>query len=203
MAGSKGKFDTRKLVLAGILTAITVLLQFTSFKFGTFQIALSVIPITVGAALIGVAAGGWLGLVSATVILLNGDSALFLAINPAATIVTVIVKGVLSGLAAGAVYRLLRKANKLVGAIAASVVAPVVNTGIFTLSCFTLFKSSLNAWSASGLDVGEGTFLWQGLSPVAIVFVMLIGANFFVELAVNLVFSSAIVRVVEQGSQRK
>ncbi|MBQ7061184.1 MAG: hypothetical protein IJM85_05320 [Clostridia bacterium] len=100
---------TRTVVGLGLLTAIVVVLQFVgaTIKFGTFSISLVLMPIVIGAALYGVFAGAWLGLVFGVVVLLSGDAATFMAINPFGTIVTVLLKGILAGAVAGLVYQLL------------------------------------------------------------------------------------------------
>lgn len=97
---------TRTIVGLGLLTAVVIVLQFIGafFKFGTFSISLVLMPIVVGAALYGVFAGAWLGLVFGVVVLLSGDANLFLGINPFGTVVTVILKGVLAGALSGLVY---------------------------------------------------------------------------------------------------
>lgn len=102
---------TYKLVGLGLLTAIVVVLQFigATIKFGTFSISLVLMPIVVGAALFGVWAGAWLGLVFGIVVLISQDAALFMGINPFGTIVTVILKGVLAGAVSGLVYSGLSK----------------------------------------------------------------------------------------------
>lgn len=102
-------FNTYRLVGLGLLTAIVVVLQFigASIRFGTFSVSLVLMPIVVGAALFGVGAGAWLGLVFGVVVLLSGDANTFLAINPFGTIVTVLIKGVLAGAVSGLVYKLL------------------------------------------------------------------------------------------------
>ena len=99
-------FNTRTIVGIGLLTAVVIVLQFIGafFKFGTFSISLVLMPIVVGAALYGVLAGAWLGLVFGVVVLLSGDANLFLGINPLGTIITVILKGVLAGAISGLVY---------------------------------------------------------------------------------------------------
>ena len=103
--------NTYKLVGLGLLTAIVVVLQFVgaAIRFGTFSISLVLMPIVVGAALFGVLAGAWLGLVFGIVVLLSGDAALFIGINPFGTYLTVILKGALAGAAAGLVYTGLAK----------------------------------------------------------------------------------------------
>lgn len=107
--GSKKKSAmTRTVVGLGLLTAIVVVLQFVgaTIKLGTFSISLVLMPIVIGAALYGVLAGAWLGLVFGVVVLLSGDAATFMAINPFGTVVTVLAKGILAGVVSGLVYKL-------------------------------------------------------------------------------------------------
>ena len=84
-----GKEQVRKLTLAAMLTAVVVVLALlgTAIKFGTFNVNLALVPIVIGAALLGVGYGAWFGLVNAAVILLSGDAAPFLAVNVFGTIV--------------------------------------------------------------------------------------------------------------------
>lgn len=108
---SRSRFNVRTLVGLGLLTAIVIVLQFigAAIRFGTFSVSLVLMPIVVGAALYGVGAGAWLGLVFGVVVLLSGDANTFLAINPFGTVVTVILKGVLAGAVSGLVYTWLAK----------------------------------------------------------------------------------------------
>jgi|GEM_PF-20594 len=108
---SRSRFNVRTLVGLGLLTAIVIVLQFigAAIRFGTFSVSLVLMPIVVGAALYGVGAGAWLGLVFGVVVLLSGDANTFLAINPFGTVVTVILKGVLAGTVSGLVYTWLAK----------------------------------------------------------------------------------------------
>ena len=89
----------RMLTLAAMLTAIVVVLQLLgSFvRFGTFSISLVLIPIVIGASLLGWQLGAWLGFVFSVVVLLSGDAAPFLAVNTFGTILTVLLKGTLAG----------------------------------------------------------------------------------------------------------
>ncbi|GHV05518.1 hypothetical protein FACS1894217_02530 [Clostridia bacterium] len=182
---------TFKLALLGVLTAIVVILQFFCvIKFGMFQIAISLVPIIIGAAMCGPAAGAWLGAASGAVILLNGDAAAFLQINVAATIFVVLAKGTLSGLCAGLVYKALCGKNKLAAVVCASVTAPVVNTGIFILGCFAFFVPTLKEWGVGYANVA------------AYIFAGLVGANFLVELAVNVMLATVILRLISYGEKR-
>ena len=89
----------------GLFSAAVVVLQFVSMslRFTTFSITLTLIPIVVGAAIYGIGAGAWLGLVFGLAVLLTGDAASFMAISFPGTIITVLAKGVLAGVASGAV----------------------------------------------------------------------------------------------------
>ena len=78
------------------------------------------IPIVVGAAMCGTAAGAWLGLVFGAVVLLT-DSALFMAFSIPGTVVTVLLKGVLCGLCSALVFKALKKANTYLAVIAAAI----------------------------------------------------------------------------------
>ncbi len=187
--GSSWSSDkTFTVVGMGLLTAIIVVLQWlaVSIRFGPFSITLVLAPIIVGAALYGWKAGAWLGFVFSFVVLLTGDAAAFLAVNIPGTIVTVILKGTVAGIAAGLVYRAISRKNQLVAVIASGVTAPVVNTGIFILGCLVFFLPTIEQW---GIDAG-----YQNV--FAYIFIGMVGLNFLVELAINMVLSSVIVAII-------
>jgi len=183
----KKKFNTKALVGLGLLTAIVIVLQAMaiSIRFGVFAITLTLVPIIVGAALYGWKAGAWLGFVFGVVVLMT-DAGAFLAVNVPGTIVTCILKGALAGLCAGVVYRLISKKNRIAAVVTAGVVSPVVNTGIFLLGCVLFFMDTIKEWAAGAGYENVGAYLILGF----------VGLNFLVEMAVNVVLSSAIVRIL-------
>ncbi len=183
------KTNTKKIVGIGLMTAIVVVLQLLGsfIKFGVFSISLVLVPIIVGAALYGVGAGAWLGLAFGVTVLASGDAGAFLAVNPVGTAVTVLLKGVLAGLAAGGVYKLIEKKNKLIAVITSGIVAPVVNTGIFILGCWLFFMPLITEWATAAGVENAGLFVLTGV----------VGVNFFIELAINLVLSTVIVRIIK------
>ena len=185
-------FDTRKLVLLALLTAMVVLFQFLGafIKFGPFSISLVLMPIAIGAALNGTLAGGWLGLVFGFIVLLSGDAAPFMAIDPFATVLLVLLKGMFAGLAAGAAYRLLAKLNRTAAAFAAAAVCPIVNTGIFIIGSYAFFLPTITEWAGD-------------VSATAFIFLSMVGVNFLLELGSNLVLSPTIVRLVQYGQDRR
>ena len=186
-------FDTRKVVLLALFTAIVAVLQLLGafIKFGPFSISLVLMPIAVGAALMGVFAGVWLGLVFGIIVLLSGDAAPFMVFDPAATIFVVLLKGMLAGAAAGAVYRILAGFNKTAAAVAAAISCPVVNTGMFIAGGYLFFLPILTEWAGSAAEV------------TAFIFLVMVGANFLVELAINLVLSPVIVRLIQYRNEKK
>lgn len=181
---------TQKIVGIGLFTAIIVALQFlaASIKFGPFSITLVLAPIVIGAALYGIGAGAWLGVAFGVSVLISGDAAAFMTINPAGTVVTVLLKGMLAGLVAGLIYKALESKNKTVAVVLAGIACPIVNTGIFLAGCYLFFQE----WLVSVF----------GTTGFATVVTGLVSVNFAVELGINMVLASVIVRVIDIGKKQ-
>ena len=184
-------FNARKLVMLALLTAIVVIFQSLGafVKFGPFSISLVLMPIAVGAALIGAYAGAWLGLAFGFVVLMSGDAGVFLAINPPAAIFIVLMKGLLAGLAAGFTYRLFANKSRTAAAVAAAAVCPIVNTGVFLAGTYVFFLPVFTEAATAAGFANAGAYI----------ILMVIGANFLVELALNLILSPVIIRLIQYG----
>lgn len=184
---------TKKMVGIALFTAIVVVLQLLGggIRFGMFSISLVLVPIVVGAAVYGWYAGAWLGLAFGITVLLSGDAGAFLAVDPLGTVLVVLVKGTLCGLCAGLVYRLLACWSRFSAVLAAAVTCPVVNTGIFLLGCQIFFLETVTQWAAEMGYANAGQYMIFGLA----------GANFLIELAVNLLLAPMITRVI--GLQKR
>ena len=181
---------TQKIVGIGLFTAIIVALQLlaASIKFGPFSITLVLAPIVIGAALYGIGAGAWLGVAFGVSVLISGDAAAFMTINPAGTVVTVFLKGMLAGLVTGLIYKALESKNKTVAVVLAGITCPIVNTGIFLAGCYLFFQE----WLVSVF----------GTTGFATVVTGLVSVNFAVELGINMVLASVIVRVIDIGKKQ-
>lgn len=181
---------TKTLVGIGLLTAVVVVLQALALgiRLGIFNITLVLVPIIVGVALYGYVAGIWLGAVFGLIVLFT-DAGVFMAINIPGTIITCILKGVLAGLLAGLVYKALEKKNTLAAVITAGIVAPVVNTGVFLLGCRLFFYDTIKEWAAGAGFSNAGLYMLTAF----------VGLNFLVELAINLILSTVIVRIIQIG----
>ena len=191
MNESKSLKKTKALVGMAIFTALVVVLQHMAgiIKIGPFSPSLVLIPMVIGAAVYGVKTGAWLGLVFGIVVLIGcitgtdmGGNAMWV-FNPAVTAVICIGKGVAAGLLSGLTYRALQHKNQLLATVAAAIVCPVVNTGLFCIGAVAVFRPILEQW-AGGADL------------VSYVFMGLIGVNFLVEMGINVVLSPVVVRIL-------
>ena len=185
---NKKREQIEKLSLMALFTAmVAVLSYFGGFiKIGGLaSISLTLIPVVLGAALIGPFAGAWLGGVAGVVFFATADAVFWFGLSVPGTIVTVMIKGVLSGFAAGVVYKLLEKINRYLAVIASAVVCPIVNTGIFLLGCLIFF-----------MDTVKGGAAIEGISVGAYLIIFFVGLNFVFELLLNVILSPAILRII-------
>lgn len=183
---------TYRLVGLGILTAIVIVLQVIATYFPTkpFAITLALIPIVIGAAVYGSYAGAYLGAVFSAVVVImcitGADAGGFMVwqANPVMCVILCMLKGSAAGFFAGLLYNVLSKKNVVLGTVAAAVVAPVANTGIFIIGLLIFFRDILAQW-AGGTDI----VFWA-------LFIMA-GWNFVTELIVNIVLIPVIIRILK------
>ena len=175
-------YDVKKLTYLALMTALV------GFNVGAF----SLVPIVIGGAMLGPAAGAWLGFSSAAVLIATNAVAPYYTISIFFTILVVILKGVVSGWVAALVYMPLSKKNSLLAITVSSVLCPVVNTSIFLVACFTVFFPGLSAW-ASG----------AGKDMISFVFVTMVGINFFVEVGICVLFAPIADRMIKLGSKMR
>lgn len=178
------------MVGIAILSAVVVVLQsLGSFiKLGPMvSVSLVQIPIVVGAAMYGPAAGACLGGVFGIVVLLQPDTAFFYGISFFGTVLTVMAKGIAEGYLSGLTYRALAARNQWLAVGLAAAVAPLVNTGLFALG------SRLFFWEAFA-EMGNG-------DAMMILLTVMIGFNFIAEIIVNVVCAPVILRIL-RASQK-
>ena len=184
---NKRQTAIHNLAMGALLTALVVVLQCMGqfIRFGMFSISLVLIPIVIGAATCGPKISTWLGFIFGVVVLMT-DAGAFLAIDVFGTILTVLVKGAGCGLAAGLVYHLLEKKNRYLAVIAAAIVCPVVNTGIFLIGCVLFFYETVAGWGASLGFENAASYMFLGLA----------GGNFLFEMGTNIILSPIVVRLL-------
>ncbi len=188
------KLSTEKMVIMALFTAlVAVLAYFGGFiKIGGLaSISLTLIPVVLGAALCGPLAGAWLGGVAGAVFFITADAAFWLGLSIPGTIITVMVKGIASGFLAGLSYKALEKVNRYLAVIISAVVCPIVNTGLFLVGCLIFFFDAVSSMAgAEGMGVG------------AYLIIFFVGLNFVFELLSNIIFSPAIVRLLDIKKKR-
>ena len=189
---SNTKSKAKSTAVLGMFSAIIVVLQLLSYvvKIGTFNLSLVLIPIILGAALYGPKKGAILGGVFGAVVVvscftgLDAGGNILVNASPILTSVICMLKGIIAGLAAGYAAKLFKSQNLFLSVIAAAVVAPIVNTGIFSLCMILFFKDTLTAWAG-------------GTGLVYYVIFSLIGINFLIEFAINVIFAPAVLQVMK------
>ena len=188
---------TRRLVGLALFSAIVVVLQLLGsfIRFGIFSISLVLVPIVVGAVLFGAGAGALLGGVFGVlvaVMAIQGQLGLLtnmmVAYNPILTVAICILKGVAAGWVAGLIAACFKK-RTFIGILLAAAAAPIVNTGIFVAGMLTVFKGVMMDFAG---QIGMG-----GTSALYFAIVVLVGVNFIIEFAANLILSPAIASIVK------
>lgn len=185
----------KRITGVGVLTALVVILQIFSnyVSFGPVSITLALIPVVIGALMYGPLAGAFLGLVMGGIVLTAPSSALFLGYRPFVTVVLCLLKTGIAGMVAGFIPWILKKHPK-VAAILASLLVPIINTGLFALGFILFFRNEptmLGLAETANMDMV--TFLFLGI----------IGANFLIEFGVNAILSPTVYFIVKTVEARQ
>ena len=188
MKTARKQSSTERLVLLALLSALVAVLSYFGgfIKIGGLaSISLTLIPVVLGAALLGAGAGAWLGGVSGAVFFLTADAAFWLGLSIPGTIITVMVKGVMSGLLAGLAYKLFEGVNRYIAVIVSAIVCPIVNTGIFLIGCLIFFIDTVSAGAVA-----------EGMSVGGYLIIVFVGLNFVFEFLLNIIVTPALLRII-------
>lgn len=186
---------TQRMVTLAVLAALVVVLAVAgAIPAGAFTITLTLVPIVIGAILYGWQGGALLGAIFGMIVsiqVVTGAAGLFstamLEYSPVVTIITCVVKGAAAGLLAGLFFGWFSKVNYYLGVVLAAVIAPIANTGIFSVVCLTVFRSLVV--NALGTSAGSGLLM---------AFIAgFIGVNFVIELSINVILAPVIMRIVK------
>ena len=191
------KEKTLRLVQMGLLSGLIILLQlyFVIPLPGSLTLSLVLIPIVVGAVLYGAGAGAFLGgvfgaLVSVMAIQgqLGALTTMMVEYNPFLTVAVCMLKGIAAGFVPGLIAQSFKK-HTFVGILLAAAAAPIMNTGIFLAGMLTVFHDVMMEFAA-GLGMGDAGALYFAV-------VVLVGVNFIVEFAANLILAPAVSSIVK------
>jgi len=183
----KQKFDTKTIVITGLLLAVEVVFQTLGnyVQFGPANINLTLVAVVLAAVWCGPISAMILGFFNGIMALFSPSTiAIFMPINPVATVFVCLLKCTLAGLAASLVYRLFEKlggtVGKYIGLFVASALVPIINTGLFCIGALIFFRPFLESGVNETLP-NIGAFLIFGV----------IGINFLVELGTTMVVAPA------------
>ena len=195
----KQKQQILYLVQLALLTAVIMVLHFSGVAipaFGT-KISLVLIPIALGAMLLGPVAGAILGFIygmtvfiSLGVMHMDPFTGFLFDNTPVMAALICTVKTTAAGLVAGWVYRALSKKSVWLAVFVAAALVPTINTGVFVLGCFLIY-STISEFAAGA-----------GYSAVYFILIVCAGINYVLELAINLIFSPALERLVRLLSKK-
>lgn len=185
------KLSSKEIAGLAVLLALVIVLQVFGgvVSIGAVQLNFTLIPIVLGAVIYGAYAGAFLGFVSGFIVLTQVISGLvpfytiIWANDPIVTALTCLVKTTVAGWLSGIIYRLLEKKNDWTALFVASAIVPIVNTALFIVGC--LFMTSVQSLALS-----------DGKNILVYILVGLVTFNFFFELAVNLLLSPSLYRVL-------
>lgn len=187
-------FNTRMIATVGVLTAIEIVLQvignyvapggFTSLNF-------SLIIISLGAILYGPVVGGFLGFVSGTMTILAPSTlSYFYSVSPLGTILTCLLKTTLAGVLAGLIMMIFKKYDKkTAGSIVASILVPIINTGVFAIFCLVFFMDRLTEINPNNI--------------ASALFLGMIGFNFIFEILTTSIVAPSLTKITEHVSTNK
>ncbi len=193
MQTKSSRARTLYLTQLATLSAIVLFLQLAgvTVRIGATPVSLVLLPITLGALLLGPFAGAWLGFLFGAEVLvvlgaMGGDpftATLFLD-HPLLTTLLCLVKGVAAGLVPALIYRALKGKCERVALFLAAASAPIANTGVFILGSYTMM----------------GTFQSNFLGESSMLYFLVIvcaGWNFIFEFLINLVCVPILSRVMQ------
>ena len=175
------RITTQQIVGTGLLLALEIIFQIIGnyLQIGPVNINLSLVTVVLGAVLYGPLSGAVLGFFNGLIVLLSPSTiAIFMPISPVGTVIACLLKCTIAGLVAGLLFKLFKNKNNLVGLIIASILVPVINTGIFSVVCLLFFRPFLES-GVSETFPNIGAFLIFGV----------IGINFIVEIVSTAVIS--------------
>ncbi len=192
-------FSAKYVTTLAILLALVIVLQSLGavINIGAVQLNFTLIPIVLGAIVLGPLGGAILGFACGIVVwiqVIMGLVPFYVLIwteTPVMATLTCIVKTTVAGWVAGLLFKWIAPKNKYVAVFIAAGVVPVINTGLFILGC-------LGMWDAIASIAG-------GKNLLGFILVSLVTFNFFIEFALNLLVAPAlhsVYRVVEKQFRR-
>lgn len=192
--GFKRFFSARNISYLAVLLALVVVLQLFASAIPMFGVTLnfSLIPIILAGMFCGWIGGGILGFASGMVTFITAavlgrepSTAFLFQADPVVLTLICIGKTTVAGAVAGLVFRPVARLNSYAGAYTASLLVPVINTGIYMLG-MVLMKDDVAAFLGT-----------EATANVVFTAVFgLIWLNFILEIAVSMLLAPVVHRIV-------
>ncbi len=206
MSNTQNHNKVVRLTTLGVLTAVLVLMAFTPLgymKVGAIEITFNMIPVVIGAIIVGPVGGAILGGVFGITSFIQcfGMSAFgtfLMTINPVLTFIMCLVPRILAGFLAGLVFRGLNKIDRtgIVSFCGATVSGALFNTIFFMLSILVFFWNNntfISEMTGWGLPVDSfGKFL-----------AAFVGVNGLIEAGVCFVVGAALSKALSVVISKK
>lgn len=200
---TKSNVKTTRLVQIALLVAIILILAFTPLgyiKTLGLEITLIVIPVTIGAIILGPVGGAILGGVFGITSFIqcfgmSAFGATLLSINPLGTFIVTIIPRILMGWLTGLLFVGLRRTNmnKNVAIALANLAGPLFNT-IFFMSGLILFFYKT--------DYIQGFADYFGTNSILSFVIAFVGINGLVEAAACFIIGTAISKALDAYQEK-
>lgn len=192
-----------RLTQLSVLIALLLIFGFTSIgyiKIGVIEITLNVIPVAIGAIVLGPSAGAVCGLVFGLTSFwqcfgMSAFGTMLFGVNPFLTFILCVIPRVLEGWLSGLVFKGLSKkfSNNSVPCAVASVCCPLLNTLLFVGSFILLFGQT---------DVFASLYGQSAATNIVGFFAWFVGLNGLVEAIAGFVISSAVSKALLTANKR-
>lgn len=189
--------NTTALVRLALLTALELVMAYTPLGYlrtPGLEITFLMIPVVLGAVLMGPAAGAFLGGVFGltsfgTCFGTSAFGAALLAINPVGTFITCVAARVLAGWLCGLCYRALSRSHRPGGAVLwlATLIGPLLNTVFFMTGLVLFFYRT---------DYIQSFVSAMGAANPFVFAVMFVGLQGLLEAAVCCVVSALVAKAL-------
>ena len=188
----KFKFDTKSIVMLGVLAAMVMLFSFTpigSIPIGPLVITLNVIPVAIAAVALGPVGGAIIGAVFGMFSFLqcfgigipSGMGAMLVQINPFFAFVQRFIPRALDGFLAGLIFNAVAKATDVrLSCLGTGFCTALMNTAFFMLSLVFLFGNT---------EYVQGLMKGKSVLPFIVSFV---GINAVVEMITATIVTGAV-----------
>ncbi len=194
-----------RLTQLSVLAALLIIFGFTSIgyiKIGVIEITLNVIPVAIGAIVLGPYAGAICGAIFGLTSFWQAASgtsafgALLFQHSPVNTFILCFVPRLLTGLLTALIFKALMKAckgNNSIPCAAASLSCPLLNTLLFVGSFILLFLKT---------DIFRALYADSAANNIASFFIWFVGLNGVVEALAGFIIATAVSKALLIANKR-